>query len=61
MERILRRAGWPLRRIAAPQQIGSTMAVAGFLDTSEQALCRMYGEADVAGPVLVSPDIKVAA
>ncbi|MEY9148729.1 acyl-homoserine-lactone synthase [Bradyrhizobium elkanii] len=62
MERILRRAGWPLRRIAAPQQVGSTMAVAGFLGTSEQALHRMYAQADVAGPVLVSPDIvKVAA
>ncbi|WP_275190606.1 acyl-homoserine-lactone synthase [Bradyrhizobium sp. CSA112] len=36
MERIPRRAGWPLRRIAAPQQVGSTMAVAGFLDMSEQ-------------------------
>ncbi|MCC8937085.1 Acyl-homoserine-lactone synthase [Bradyrhizobium ivorense] len=57
MERILRRAGWPLRRIAAPQQIGSTMAVAGFLETSEQSLLQIYGEAGIAGPVLVSADI----
>ncbi|MBO4225298.1 GNAT family N-acetyltransferase [Bradyrhizobium neotropicale] len=62
MERILRRAGWPLRRIFAPQQVGSTMAVAGFLDASEQVLHKMYGQADVAGPVLVSPDlVKLAA
>ncbi|WP_051334909.1 acyl-homoserine-lactone synthase [Bradyrhizobium sp. Ai1a-2] len=57
MERILRRAGWPLRRIAAPQQVGSTMAVAGFLETSEQALHGMYERADVSGPVLLSPDL----
>ncbi|WJR75508.1 acyl-homoserine-lactone synthase [Bradyrhizobium sp. NP1] len=62
MERILRRAGWPLRRIAAPQQVGSTMAVAGFLETSEQAVQRMYEQAEVNGPVLVSPDrIRAAA
>lgn len=61
MERILRRAGWPLRRIAAPQQVGSTMAVAGFLDTSEQALHRMYEQANVSGPVLVPLDLIKAA
>ncbi|MCA6108047.1 acyl-homoserine-lactone synthase [Bradyrhizobium cenepequi] len=61
MERILRRAGWPLRRIAAPQQVGSTMAVAGFLDMSEHTLHRMYKQADVNGPVLVSPDLANAA
>ncbi|WOH63676.1 acyl-homoserine-lactone synthase [Bradyrhizobium sp. BWA-3-5] len=61
MERILRRAGWPLRRIAAPQQVGSTTAVAGFLDTSEQALHRMYERADVSGPVLLSLDLVNAA
>ncbi len=55
MERILRRADWPLRRIAAPQQVGSTMAVAGFLDISQQTLHRMYERADIDGPVLVSP------
>ena len=31
MERILRRAGWPLRRIGAPSKIGNTLAVAGYL------------------------------
>jgi N-acyl-L-homoserine lactone synthetase len=62
MERILRRASWPLRRVAAPQRVGSTMAVAGFLDVSGDALHRMYSQADVAGPVLVPADrVKVAA
>jgi acyl homoserine lactone synthase len=34
MERILRRAGWPLRRIGEPRKLGSTLAVAGYLDVS---------------------------
>jgi N-acyl-L-homoserine lactone synthetase len=61
MERILRRAGWPLRRIAAPQPVGVTMAVAGFLDASEQALHRMREKAEVNGAVLLSPDLVKAA
>ncbi len=61
MERILRRAGWPLERIAPPQRIGQTMAVAGFLRASEEALAAMYRNADVAGPVLVAPDAFRAA
>lgn len=32
VERILRRAGWPLRRIGEPRLIGETKAVAGYLD-----------------------------
>jgi N-acyl-L-homoserine lactone synthetase len=55
MERILRRAGWPLDRIGPPQQIGQTMALAGYLPASEQALEAMYRQAGVAGPVLVGP------
>src|SRR6202023_23332 len=50
MERILRRAGWPLERIAPPQRIGQTMALAGFLHASDQALAAMYRNADVTGP-----------
>jgi N-acyl-L-homoserine lactone synthetase len=61
MERILRRAGWLLRRIAAPQPVGVTMAVAGFLDASEQALHRMREKAEVNGAVLLSPDLVKAA
>ncbi len=61
MERILRRAGWPLRRIAGPQQVGVTMAVAGFLDASEEALHRLHEQAEVRGAVLMSPDLVKAA
>jgi acyl homoserine lactone synthase len=56
MERILRRAEWPLRRIAAPQSVGSTMAVAGFLEASEQALRTIYRRANVSGKVLLDSD-----
>jgi N-acyl-L-homoserine lactone synthetase len=52
MERILRRAGWPLERIAPPQRIGETMALAGFLHGSSEALASMYRHAGVEGPVL---------
>jgi len=34
MERILRRAGWPLGRVGKPCALGSTLAVAGYLETS---------------------------
>jgi acyl homoserine lactone synthase len=30
-ERILKRAGWPMRRLGVPQRIGNTIAVAGSL------------------------------
>jgi N-acyl-L-homoserine lactone synthetase len=61
MERILRRAGWPLQRMAVPQQLGVTMAVAGFLDASAQALNGMHEQAGINGAVLVSPDLVRAA
>jgi acyl homoserine lactone synthase len=52
MERILRRANWPLERIAPPRRIGETMALAGFLHASNETLAGMYQKAAVAGPVL---------
>jgi N-acyl-L-homoserine lactone synthetase len=55
MERILRRAGWPLERIAPPQRLGQTMALAGYLHASDQALAAMYRNADIEGPVLLEP------
>lgn len=54
MERILRRAGWPLERIAPPQRLGQTMALAGYLHASDHALAAMYRNADVEGPVLLA-------
>jgi acyl homoserine lactone synthase len=62
MERILRRAGWSLERLAPPQQIGQTMALAGFLHGSRETLSSMYRQAGVEGPVLTGPEaIQTAA
>jgi acyl homoserine lactone synthase len=52
MERILRRAGWPLERLAPPQRIGETMALAGFLHGSSETLAGLYRQAGIEGPVL---------
>lgn len=55
VERILRRASWPLRRIGAPLQIGNTLTVAGFLEVSRSALLRLREAGGLSGPVLWSP------
>ena len=55
LERILRRASWPLRRIGPPVQIGNTQAVAGFLEVSRATLQRLRNGGGFKGPVLWSP------
>lgn len=55
MERVLRRAGWPLRRIGEPRPLGSTIAVAGYLDVSSLALARVQTAGGLHGPVLWAP------
>ena len=55
MERILRRAAWPLRTLGAPKLIGSTRAVAGYLEVSHEALARLCKVGDLKGPVLWEP------
>ena len=61
MERILRRADWPLDRIGVPQTIGSTQAVAGFLNVSNESLDAIRRNGGLAGPVLWAPvSCKVA-
>lgn len=61
VERILRRASWPLERIGTPQAIGSTETVAGFLEVSEAALSRVREMAGLGGPVLVVPPAETIA
>ncbi len=61
MERILRRAGWPLRRIGKAHALGNTLAVAGYLDISAESLARLRGAGDLQGPVLWAPVSLVAA
>jgi len=55
LERILRRASWPLRRIGPSVQIGNTQAVAGFLEVSRAALQRLRDGGGLKRPVLWSP------
>jgi N-acyl-L-homoserine lactone synthetase len=61
MERILRRAGWPLRRIGKPHSLGNTLAVAGYLEISSQALARVHTAGGLRGPVLWAPVASIAA
>lgn len=55
IERILRRAGWPLRRIAEPRKIGETTAVAGYLEISPEALLSVRRAGGIDRPVLWAP------
>jgi N-acyl-L-homoserine lactone synthetase len=61
MERILRRAGWPLRPIGKPRPLGTTMAVAGYLEISADTLRRIRSAGRISGPVLWAPVIPAAA
>lgn len=61
MERILRRAAWPLRRLGLPRTIGSTQSVAGYLDVSHERLARLRSAGALKGPVLWAPvDLQAA-
>ena len=55
MERILRRAGWPLRRIGDPRTLGKTTAVAGYLEISNQRLATLRQIGDLAECALWEP------
>lgn len=61
MERILRRAGWSLRRIGKAHAIGSTLAVAGYLEVSIESLARVRAAGGLEGPVLWAPVALAAA
>ena len=61
MERILRRAGWPLERIGQPCTIGTTSAVAGYLDVSNKSLDTVRRNGGLSGPVLWAPVLCKAA
>jgi acyl homoserine lactone synthase len=61
MERILRRAGWSLRRIGKPRALGSTLAVAGYLEVSIESLARVRAAGGLQGPVLWAPVALAAA
>lgn len=52
MERILRRANWPLRRLGEPVQIGDTRALAGMVDITEDILRRLRSRGGFVEPLL---------
>lgn len=58
MERILRRAGWPLRRIGKARPLGNTTAIAGYLEVSTDALEGIRKTGRISGPVLWAPVIR---
>lgn len=55
IERILKRAHWPLRRLGSAHAIGSTMAVAGSLEISHAALREVRQACGIGKPVLWAP------
>lgn len=61
MERLLRRAGWPLRRIGNPSTIGKTLAVAGYLEISRTTLASLLEGGGLSAPVLWTPVVSAAA
>jgi N-acyl-L-homoserine lactone synthetase len=61
MERILRRAGWALRRIGVPHKLGNTLAVAGYLEISGETLAKVREAGGLPGPVLWAPVMSAAA
>jgi acyl homoserine lactone synthase len=61
MERILRRASWPLRRLGQPKAFGRSRAVAGYLEVSADNLGRIRAAGQLKGPTLWSPVVALAA
>jgi len=61
MERILRRASWPLRRLGQPKAFGRSRAVAGYLEVSADSLSRIRAAGQLKGPALWSPVVALAA
>lgn len=61
MERILRRAGWPLRRLGNPCNFGNTLAVAGYLEISLEILAGIRCAGGFTAPVLWEPVILAVA
>lgn len=55
LERILRRANWPLQRLGDAVEIGDTRAIAGLLDISSDVLARLRSRGNLKGPVLWKP------
>jgi N-acyl-L-homoserine lactone synthetase len=55
VERIVRRAGVPWRRIHDPQRIGNSLAVAGFAEISEWIVDELCALGGLRRPVITAP------
>ena len=55
IERILRRAQWPLQRLGGAKPVGTTTAVAGLLPISEGVLWQLRAAGRLRGPALWQP------
>lgn len=55
IERILKRARWPLQRLGTPHAVGSTLAVAGSLEVSHDALWQLRQACGIGRRVLWAP------
>lgn len=55
IERILRRAQWPLRRLGGAHSVGNTLAVAGSLEISHHALRQLRQACGISRRVLWAP------
>jgi acyl homoserine lactone synthase len=60
IERILRRAGWLLRRAGQPRRFGNSQAVAGYLEVSVECLANVRNAGNLQSPVLWEPAVKAA-
>lgn len=60
MERILRRAGWPLRRLGTSCHFGNTLAVAGYLEISSEILAGLRLAGGFTGPALWEPSFSLS-
>lgn len=58
LERILRRANWPLKRLGQSLRIGDTLAVAGTVDISVDVLNRLRSRGGLQGPMLWTPAVS---
>lgn len=59
MERILCRARWPLKRLGAPRPIGKTIAVAGYLEVSDERLRSVREAGDLDAPAIATVGSRI--
>ncbi|MEM7525782.1 MAG: acyl-homoserine-lactone synthase [Pseudomonadota bacterium] len=59
VERLIKRAGYPLSRFGDPVQLGVTKGVAGYMEMSRTALAHCREVGGLAGPVVTNLDQEI--